>query len=247
MTDKKTFRIAAVPADGETLGGAGALTKLDVSVAPIRHFLGPLGSAGLTAYAALVRIAELRNSDTVWVSAAAGAVGGLAVQIARLRGNRVIGTAGSPEKAAHVRDVLGAYAAFDYHDVDLVAVLDDLVPDGVDVYIDNVGGAHLEAALNVLRPHGRVALVGAVAAYDGIPPQGPANLFQAVARSLTLKGFRVGDHVDLVEQMRTEVAAHIANGGLHVDETIYRGINSAPQAIVAMLRGETLGKTLVEL
>ena len=238
---------AAVPFEGETFAGAGALTKVDVGVAPARHYLGPLGSAGLTAYAALVRIAELRDSDVVWVSAAAGAVGGLAVQLARLRGNRVIGTAGSPEKAAHVRDVLGAEAAFDYHGVDLVAVLADLAPDGVDVYVDNVGGTHLEAALSVLRPHGRVALVGAIAAYDGNQPPGPTNLFEAVARSLTLRGFRAGDHADLMDAMRAELGGHIAHGRLRVDETIYRGIESAPQAIVGMLRGSTLGKTLVEL
>lgn len=238
---------AAVPVEGATLGGAGALTKVDVSAAPARHYLGPLGSAGLTAYAALVRIAGLRDSDVVWVSAAAGAVGGLAVQIARLRGHRVIGTAGSPAKVAHVQEVLGAEAAFDYHDVDLVAALGDLAPDGVDVYVDNVGGRHLEAALSVLRPHGRVALVGAIATYDGNQPSGPANLFQAVARSLTLRGFRAGDHVDLMDAMRAELGGHITSGRLHVDETIYRGIDSAPQAIVGLLRGETLGKTLVEL
>src|SRR3954447_25612591 len=149
---------AGIPA----LSGLGTLQRIDTGVAPAQAYLGPLGGMGLTAYAGLIDAAGLRTGDVVWVSAAAGAVGSLAGQIAKLRGHRVIGSAGSPEKVQYVTGELGFDAAFDYHDGPVSELLAAAAPGGIDVYFDNVGGEHLEAAIGVLNPHGRVAMCGAV-------------------------------------------------------------------------------------
>ena len=134
----------------------------------------------------------MRDGDVVWVSAAAGAVGSLVAQIAKLRGHRVIASAGSPAKVAYLRDELGVDAAFDYHDGPSTSCC-ELAPDGIDVYFDNVGGDHLEAALGALRRGGRIALCGAVSTYEGAPA-GPRNLFQATGNDPTLRGFRGSSH-----------------------------------------------------
>ena len=155
---------AVVAAGTPALGGLGTLTRLDTGLAPAQRYLGPLGGMGLTAYAGLFDVAGLREGDVVWVSAAAGAVGSLAAQFAKLRGHRVIGSAGSDEKVAYLLDELGLDAAFNHRAGPVAELLRAAAPDGIDVYFDCVGGDHLEAALGALRRHGRVALCGAVSA-----------------------------------------------------------------------------------
>ena len=162
--------LAVVDGDSAALGGAGRLTRLDPALAPPEVHLGLLGGTGLTAWAGIVLVASARAGDTVWVSAAAGAVGSVAAQLAKARGCRVVGSAGSPDKVTYLRDVLGLDAAFDYHQ-GLGDQLREAAPEGIDVYFDNVGGAHLEAALDALRPFGRVALCGAISGYNGDRPQ----------------------------------------------------------------------------
>jgi NADPH-dependent curcumin reductase CurA len=239
---------AIVRAGEPALGGLGTLTRLDTAAAPAQHYLGPLGGMGLTAWAGVFSVAGLRDGDIVWVSAAAGAVGSLAAQFAKIRGHRVIGSAGSAEKVAFLLDELGLDAAFDYRSGPLVEQLHAAAPDGIDVYFDNVGGDHLESALACLRPWGRVALCGAISTYQGTGAgTGPANLFQATANNLTLRGFRGSSYVDRMAEMQREVSAWLRDGRLRSRETIFSGLERAPEALVSVLRGETIGKTLVRI
>ncbi|MEU4314311.1 NADP-dependent oxidoreductase [Nocardia sp. NPDC024068] len=237
---------AVVGTCAQTIGGYGAPARIDTGGLPPQWFLGPLGSAGLTAYVGLVEILELTAADTVWVSSAAGAVGALAAQLAALRGATVLGSAGSPEKVAYLRDELGI-AAFDYHAPALAESLADLAPTGIDAYFDNVGGDHLTAALDALRPAGRIALCGAVSGYDGSTPPGPPNLFTMVAKGLRMRGFRAGSFTRLQERMRDEIADHLAAGRLVHRESVFDGIEQAATALTAMLAGATTGKTLCRL
>jgi len=214
------------------------------------HYLGALGMTGLTAYVGLLDIAEFKPGDTVFVSGAAGAVGGMAGQFARLRGAKhVIGSAGSPEKVAYLTDRLGFDAAFNYRDGDLHRRLADLAPDGIDVYFDNVGGLHLEAALDSLNERGRVAMCGSISQYnDTEPSPGPRNLGLAVGKRLSLRGYIVLDHYGRFPEMVREVSGWLANGDLVVDETIVDGgLDRAVEAFLGLLRGDNTGKMVVRL
>jgi NADPH-dependent curcumin reductase CurA len=213
-----------------------------------RAYLGPLGWVGLTSYVGLVDVAELRPGDVVFVSAAAGAVGSLAVQIAKLGGHRVIASAGSPEKVKFLTERLGADAAFSYREGPIGESLRASAPDGIDVYFDNVGGDHLEAAIAALRPRGRVALCGAVSGYDsGGAAAGPSNLFDAVAKGLTLRGFMARMYADRMPQFRADMRAWLASGRIFYPEQVYEGVDSAPRALIDMLAGRTIGKVILRL
>jgi len=239
---------AVVQAGAPALNALGTLTRLDTGLAPPQTYLGPLGAMGLTAYAGLFLVAGLRPGDIVWVSAAAGATGSLAAQFAKFRGNRVIGSAGSDRKVAHLLDELGLDAAFNYTKGPIDERLREVAPDGIDVYFDNVGGDHLEAALGVLRRWGRVALCGAVSQYQrGAPSPGPANLFQAVANDLTLRGFRGSSYVEHLTAMQREVGRWLTERRLRYRETVVDGLEGAPGALASMLDGATIGKTLVRI
>ena len=239
---------AVVRAGEPALGGLGTLTKLDVDATPPERYLGPLGGMGLTAWAGLFEAAALRDGDVVWVSAAAGAVGSLAAQFAKLRGHTVIGSAGSDGKVAHLLEDLELDAAFNHRAGPVADLLRAAAPEGIDVYFDNVGGDHLEAALASLRPGGRVALCGAVSQYESTgPASGPCNLFLATAKNLTLRGFRGSSYVDRMGDMQREVGTWLRDGRLRYRETIVDGLERAPEALVRMLAGETVGKTLVRI
>jgi NADPH-dependent curcumin reductase CurA len=239
---------AVVEAGVPALGGVGTLTRLDLDVAPPQAYLGVLGGNGLTAYAGLFHIAGLRDGDVVWVSAAAGAVGSLVAQMAKLRGNRVIGSAGSDAKVAYLLDELGVDAAFNYRSAPLPELLREAAPDGIDVYFDNVGGDHLEAAIGALRRHGRVAICGAISEYDAAePPPGPRNLFLAVANDLTIRGFRGSSNVHLLPEMTREVGRWLREGRLRYRETVVEGLERAPEALAGLMRGDNTGKTLVHI
>ena len=200
----------------------------------------------MTAYVGLLDVAGLRPDDVVWVSAAAGAVGSIAAQIAKLNGHRVIGSTGSDAKVAHLVDDLGLHAAFNHRDAPVADLLRAAAPEGIDVYFDNVGGDHLEAAVGALRRGGRVALCGAVSEYEAVP-RGPANLFRAVTHELTLRGFRGSRHVDRLPAVQRELAGWIRDGRLRCTETVLDGLERAPEALTRMLAGETTGKTLVRI
>jgi NADPH-dependent curcumin reductase CurA len=211
--------------------------------------LGVLGMPGLTAWVGVTDIAPVRSGDTVFVSAAAGAVGSVAGQIAAARGCRVIGSAGGPAKVAYVRDVLGFDAAFDYREVSPREALRELAPDGIDVYFDNVGGEQLEAAIGALNTYGRVALCGAVSVYNATEPApGPRNMSSLVGKRATLRGFIVSDHADRAPEFAAEVGELLASGRMKHHETVVEGgIEAAPQAFIDMLRGKHLGKVCVAL
>ncbi|WP_327291282.1 NADP-dependent oxidoreductase [Streptomyces sp. NBC_01198] len=257
-------RVVASAADGVAVGthvlhglgwreyalvDAAHAAVVDPEQAPLSAYLGVLGMTGLTAYAGLLRIAEFSAGETVFVSGAAGAVGSQAGQIARLKGAaRVIGSAGSDEKCALLVDEFGFDAAFNYKNGPVAEQLRAAAPDGIDVYFDNVGGEHLEAAISSLRVHGRAALCGAVAAYnDTEPAPGPRNLGLLVSRRTTLRGFLVGDHQDLRDDFVREVGGWLRDGRLAYRETVTTGIDQAVSAFLGMLRGENTGKAVVAL
>jgi len=223
--------------------------------APLPHgispsaLLGALGMPGMTAWVGLTDIAPVAAGETVFVSAAAGAVGSVAGQLAAARGCTVIGSAGGPEKVAFVRDELGFDAAFDYRASSARDALRSLAPDGIDVYFDNVGGEQLEAAIGALRMRGRIALCGSVSAYNATePPPGPRNLGLLVGKRGRMRGFIVLDHADRAAEFREEVGGLLAAGRLKRPETVVQGgIEAAPQAFIDMLRGRHLGKVSVAL
>ncbi len=226
---------------------AGAARKVDPSV-PLAAYLGVLGMPGLTAYAGLLAVASFTAGDAVFVSGAAGAVGSVVGQLARLKGAaRVVGSAGSPAKVQHLLD-LGFDAAFDYHDGPVRRGLAEAAPDGIDVYFDNVGGEHLEAAIGALRRHGRVALCGAISSYNATsPPPGPRNLWLAIGKRLTLRGFIVSDHADLQAEFDREVGGWVRDGSLRWEQTTVHGLANAPAAFIGLLKGDNLGKMIVDL
>jgi len=224
-------------------------TPVDPAAVPtVSAYLGVLGMPGLTAYVGLLDMAAFQPGDTVFVSGAAGAVGSVVGQIAKARGAaRVIGSAGSATKVAHLHQ-LGLDAAFDYHDGPVMAQLAHAAPDGISVYFDNVGTDHLEAAISSLRPFGRVALCGAISVYNATePPAAPRNLGMAVGKRLTLRGFIVSDHADRRDAFLTEMGEWIRTGQVQVNETIVDGLEKAPDAFLGMLRGENVGKMVVRI
>ena len=223
--------------------------KVDSSVAPLTTYLGVLGMPGLTAYAGLLVTAEFKPGDTVFVSGAAGAVGQIVGQIARLKGAaRVIGSAGSAEKVKYLTEELGFDAAFNYKDGPVADQLAAAAPDGIDVYFDNVGGDHLEAAISNLNLNGRITMCGAISQYNASEkPTGPSNMIQILSKRLTLRGMLVSDHKGLQQQFVSEAAAWIASGELKYSETVVEGgVRQAPAAFLGMLRGENTGKMLVK-
>jgi NADPH-dependent curcumin reductase CurA len=224
---------------------AGEVERIDARH-PLSLYLGALGMTGLTAWAGILDVAGVRPGETVFVSGAAGAVGSIAGQIARIGGCRVIGSAGSPEKAKWVTETLRFDHCFDYRAQDPGDALAECCPDGIDVYFDNVGGRHLEAAIDAIRPLGRIALCGMISQYnESDPPPGPRNLFQLITRQVTLTGFTVNNFASRTERFRSDVAGWIAAGLLHSEDTIADGIEAAPDALIGVLAGRNFGKMLV--
>ncbi|GAB3767257.1 hypothetical protein FB382_001643 [Nocardioides ginsengisegetis] len=226
---------------------AAAVRVVDVSRVPASAYLGVLGMTGLTAYVGLTRIAQLKQGDTVFVSGAAGAVGSVAGQLARLLGaGKVIGSAGSAEKVAWLTGELGFDAAFDYHDGPVARQLKEHAP--VDVYFDNVGGDHLEGAIFHMNDFGRIAACGAIATYDAeAPTPGPRNLMMVVSKRLTLRGFIVSDHADAAKEFFTQAGGWLADGSLVHRETFVDGLDRAVEAFLGLGTGQNTGKMLVRL
>jgi NADPH-dependent curcumin reductase CurA len=224
-------------------------TVVDAEVAPLTAHFSVLGTTGLTAYAGLLRVAELTKGETVFVSGAAGAVGSQAGQLAKLMGAaRVIGSAGSDEKVKLLLEEYGFDAAFNYKRGPVADQLKLAAPDGIDVYFDNVGGDHLEAAIDALNLHGRVVLCGMIAQYNATePPSGPRNLWLAVAKRLHLHGMIIFDHMDLNEEFIEKTIGWIREGRLRHHETVVEGFENTLEAFFGVLRGENTGKMIVKL
>ncbi|MBE3076411.1 MAG: NADP-dependent oxidoreductase, partial [Actinobacteria bacterium] len=208
-----------------------------------------LGMPGLTAYAGLLRIGELAEGDRVFVSAAAGAVGSLVGQLARLKGaSFVVGSAGGPAKTAWLLDEAGFNAAVDYKATPIRKGLAQAAPEGIDVYFDNVGGDHLEAAITALRPRGRVAVCGMISVYNATEPApGPRNMPMIIGKRLTLRGFIVFDHEDLRPAFEAEVGQWLAEGKIVWRETVVEGIDNAVNGFRDLMAGANIGKMLIRL
>ncbi len=229
-----------------SLSDGHGLRRVDTSYAPVSTALGVLGMPGMTAWWGISQIGVPRDGETVFISGAAGAVGSAAAQFATLRGAKAIGGAGSPEKIAWLREL--GVEAFDYRQSPPREALRELAPDGIDVYFDNVGGDHLEAAIGAMRPFGRVVACGAISRYSDVEPEpGPRNLFMLFTKRLTIKGFIVSDHFDRFAEFVAEVGPLVRDGRLRYNETIVDGIENAPDAFLGLLRGDNIGKMLVKV
>ncbi len=224
------------------------LTKIDATATPIQAYLGALGMPGLTAYAGLTRIGGLKAGDRVFVSGAAGAVGSIVLQIARAKGCEiVVGSAGSADKCAWLTQI-GASDTINYKDEDLNEALQRTMPGGIDLYFENVGGRHLDAALAHMRENGRIVVCGLIDQYNSSePPAGPRNLWQLLANRLTMRGFIVIDHFDLMSKFLDEMHQWIAAGKMTWRETIVEGLEKAPEALIGLFHGANTGKMLVKL
>ena len=231
------------------LAPAAAFRRVPAGDVPASAWLGVLGMVGLTAWVGMLEIAALKPGEVVFVSGAAGAVGSLAGQIAKLRGAaRVVGSVGSEAKVRYVCDELGFDAAFNYHEGAAADLLAAAAPEGIDVYYDNVGGEHLEAAIGALRLHGRAALCGAISQYNSESPAlGPRNLGLMIGKRLTLRGFLVGDHAESRPAFLEEVGGWLAEGRIRLAETVFEGVENAPAAFIGLMRGENIGKMLVRV
>ena len=226
-----------------------ALQLLPESPVPEQAFLGVLGMPGMTAYTGLLKIAELKEGDNVFVSAASGAVGAIVCQIAKLKGCYVAGSVGSDAKADYLKIELGVDAVVNYKTTkNLHADIAAACPEGVDVYFENVGGAHLEAVLNVMNDHGRIAVCGMIDQYNTTEPvPGPTNLAQIIIKKLKIQGFIVFEHWNGYPAFVQEMGEWIKKGKVSWKETVYNGIAEAPEAFIGLFTGKNTGKMLVSL
>lgn len=226
---------------------AAELERLSDLPFPPQAYLGSAGMPGLTAYIGLLRIAELKADDIVFVSGAAGAVGTTAVQIAKARGNRVIGSAGGSAKTEILRS-LGCDEVIDYKaEPDFVAALRRAAPDGIDVCFDNVGGDQLDAALAVARPHARFALCGSIYMYNMEATRGPGHIWRAIDMQISLKGYICSDHLDMAPDFYRDLGRWHGEGKIRLLETVVEGIENAPSAFLGLFAGQNLGKMLVRI
>jgi NADPH-dependent curcumin reductase CurA len=216
-------------------------------VQPLSVYLGVLGMTGMTAWVGL-NLVEVKAGDVIFISGAAGAVGSVAGQLAKLRGCRVIGSTGSLEKVRFLREECGFDIAFNYKAGPVLEQLNLAAPDGIDVYFDNVGGETLEAALSALRLHGRIIACGSISGYNEEMPQpGPSNLFKVIAKRLTMKGFIVSDWLDRLGEFEKEAGGYFRAGKLKNKETVVDGIDKAVAAFIGLFEGKNVGKMVVKL
>jgi hypothetical protein len=230
----------------EAVGKAAAFNKLPALDVPEQAFLGQLGMPGMTAYWGLLAIAEAKEGDTVFVSAAAGAVGSTVVQIAKARGMTVIGSAGGPDKAAWVRS-LGADAVIDYKAGPVAKALAQAAPKGIDVYFDNVGGEHLDAALAHARPNARFAICGMIDVYNDAKPTELKYLARLIGNRVRMQGFIVSDFMGRAGEFYRDMGALLASGQLQAQETVHDGLESTPAAFMGLFSGGNTGKMLVRI
>lgn len=223
-------------------------TKLPEISLSESHFLGVLGMPGMTAWTGLTRISELKAGETLFVSAASGAVGSIACQLGKLIGAKVIASVGSDEKAAYLRS-LGVDAVINYKTVsNLSEALKEVAPQGVDVYFENVGGEHLSAALDNMNDHGRIAVCGMIAQYnDTIPTPGPSNLAMIIIKKLRVEGFIVFEHWAHYPEFAKEMGQWLATGAVKAEQTVYEGLENASTAFIGLFEGKNRGKMVVKL
>lgn len=229
---------------------ADTLSKLEpFDVDQLSLYLGTLGMPGLTAYVGLFKFGEPKAGETVFVSAASGAVGANVCQIAKLKGCRVIGSVGSDEKAQWLKEECGVDEVINYKTCgDLSAALMQAAPEGIDVYFENVGGDHLQAALNAMNPYGRIAACGMIASYNSAEPApGPNNLMLIVGKKIRINGFIVSDHTDWRDAFLSDMIPWIQQGKIKSQETVVEGLDQAVSAFLALFSGNNFGKMVVKL
>ncbi|MGC1782338.1 MAG: NADP-dependent oxidoreductase [Acidobacteriaceae bacterium] len=227
---------------------AQQLRAIDAKAAPASAYLGVLGATGLTAWVGLNDIASLKEGETIFISGGAGAVGSVACQLAKLRGCRVIASAGSAAKVAFLKNQLQVDRAFNYRDADLREQLREAAQEGLHVYFDNTAGPQLEAALYAMRNHGRIILCGAISGYN-TPVPGPKNLALTVVRRLRMEGFLVVDYLHRMPKFLAEMIPALRAGKLLHQETIVNGIEQAPAALISLLHsGDAhIGKLVIRV
>jgi len=226
---------------------AQRVRRIENPVSPLSVYLGVLGMPGVTAWVGLHLLGGLEPGQTLVVSAASGAVGSVVGQIAKLRGARVLGVAGGEEKCRAVVSELGFDACIDYRSADLEACLRSAAPKGIDFDFENVGGKVFDCVLGLLNPFARIALCGQVSQYNATEPYALRNLRSLLVNRVRLQGFIVSDHMALWPQALTELTSRFAAGELKYRETVASGLENAPQAFIAMLRGDKVGKQVVKL
>jgi len=231
------------------LSDGSDLTQIDAHVLPVQAYLGVAGMPGMTAYVGLLDIGLPQENETVYVSAASGAVGSIVCQIAKIKGCRVVGSAGSDQKVEWLLNELGVDSAFNYKKVaDLSAELGQHCPDGIDIYFENVGGEHLQAVLDNMNAFGRIPVCGMISQYNLTETQpGPTNLSSIIGKRLMLKGFIVSDHHDRLPHFMKDMTGWIRSGEIKWKETILEGIENTPKAFIGLFNGDNLGKMLVHL
>lgn len=230
-------------------GPAAMAMKVDPKLAPVQSFLGALGMPGLTAYAGLFRIGAFKPNDSVFVSAASGAVGSIVCQLAKAHGAYVVGSAGSDEKCQWLLKEARIDKAINYKkETDLDKAVGAAFPKGIDVYFENVGGKHLEAALNHMRIFGRIAVCGMIEQYNNTAPSpGPWNIIMTIPKSLRIEGFVVSNHFDMMPKFHEEMGKLIAAGKMKWQESVTEGLQKAPKAFLGLFKGENFGKALVKI
>ena len=240
VTSRYGWREAFIAAPNE-------LHTVNKAVQPLSVYLGTLGMTGMTAWAGLTMVG-VKAGEVIYISGAAGAVGNVAGQLAKLLGCRVIGSAGSDEKVQHLLEKCGFDAAFNYKTGPVLEQLNRAAPDGIDIYFDNVGGESLEAALSALRVHGRIIACGGISGYnDEKPKPGPSNLFNITTKRLTMKGLIVGDWLYRQGEFENEAGAHYQAGRLKILETVVEGLDQAVEAFIGLFDGKNIGKMVVKL
>jgi len=226
---------------------AAGLVKLDPSAAPIQAYLGVLGMPGTTAYSGMKDIGQVKQGETVVVSAASGAVGSVAGQLAKRAGARVVGVAGGPDKCLWVQEVLHFDECIDHRGGDVAGMLADACPNGVDVYFENVGGAVQQAVFGLLNPHARMIMCGMVAEYNNTERAPGPNLMSVVRNRIRIEGLIVSDKPERFAEWRAIASPWVKDGSLHYRETVIDGLENAPDALVQLLRGRNFGKMLVRV
>ncbi len=223
--------------------------KIPQGPVPIQAYLSVLGMTGMTAFVGLMRIAELKEGERVLISAASGAVGSIACQIAKIRNCYVVGSSGSDEKIEWLKTHAAIDAAINYNTCDdLPTRLTELFPDGIDVYFDNVGGVHLEAAIDNMNDFGRIVCCGMISGYNDETPQpGPANLFKLIGKRLRMQGFIVRDHGGDRSEFERVMTQWIEAKRIHWEETVTEGLENAPAAFINLFSGNKMGKALVKI
>ena len=223
------------------------MRKLESGGVAWKDYLGVLGAASLTAYVGLKLIGEPKAGETLYVSAASGAVGSIAAQIGRIMGCRVVGSAGSDEKVAWLRNELGLDAAFNHRTVtSMDAAIARHCPEGIDIDFENVGGKTLQAALDHIRPHGRIIMCGAISEYNE-PGPGLERVFRIVSHKVRMQGFIVSEHFDKIPAFAAEMAKWRKEGRIKYRETVVEGLENMPSALVGLFRGDNFGKLLARV